>query len=64
MEVEVGIVSNKECGEKYGEPTSDLFLCAASPGKDSCQVSNILFNYFLIFQWLFKIHSKIINKGW
>ena len=38
-EVEVMGISNEECNFQYAEisPITDNMICAASPGKDSCQ---------------------------
>lgn len=43
METDVNIITNLKCGQMYGKTTmDDVFLCAAAPGKDSCQVCDYL----------------------
>lgn len=46
-EASVGIQELKKCADKYsligGKLFTDNLLCAAAPGKDTCQVSYSLF---------------------
>ncbi len=36
QEVEVDVLTNAQCSNAYSQLTSNM-ICAASPGKDSCQ---------------------------
>ena len=41
-DVSVTVQSNQDCSSAYGGGITDNMICAASPGKDSCHVSEVV----------------------
>ena len=65
QEVNVTVVSNVACNAAptpYKERISEEMLCAAAPGKDSCQVWN-LFDSWVFPLWLLSICVNIFWQG-
>ena len=61
--VDVKVWNNPRCNSNYGPQApggiTRRMLCASKPGKDSCQVSSILFMKLLMNDFLWFFHTRM-----